>query len=70
MDGQGDGFADAAMGQAHVGGQDAMRQARQRLLGGIRVNRAEASEMARVERLEQIERLGATTSPTRMRSGR
>ena len=59
MNGQRDGFADAAMRKPDVGGQDAVRQARQRLLGGVRVNRAEAAEMAGVERLQQVERLGA-----------
>src|SRR5882762_2874891 len=60
MNGEGDGLADTAMGKPDVGGQDTVRQARQRLLCGIRVNRAETSQMPRVERLEQIKRLGAT----------
>ena len=36
-----------------------MRQARQSLLGGVSVNRAEAAQVARVEGLQQIERLRA-----------
>jgi hypothetical protein len=37
-----------------------MCEARQRLLGRIRVNRRQASEMARVERLQQVEGLRAS----------
>src|SRR3954470_7917504 len=36
-----------------------MRQARQGLLGGVPVNRAEAAQVARVESLQQIECLRA-----------
>src|SRR5256885_1853025 len=34
-----------------------MRQARQRLIGGIPMNRAEAAKVTRVECLQQVERL-------------
>ena len=36
-----------------------MRQARQGLLGGVCVDRAQTAEMARVQRLQQVERLSA-----------
>ena len=48
-----------ACGRPDVGRQDAMRQPHQRLVGGVRVNRAEAAEVARVQGLQQIECLGA-----------
>ena len=34
-----------------------MREPRQCLLGGVRVNRRQAAEVAGVERLQQVERL-------------
>ena len=46
-------------GKPDVRRQHAVRQARERLLGGVRVNRAQAAEMAGVQRLQQVERLGA-----------
>ena len=55
-----DGLADAAMRQPHIGGQDTMRQAGERLLGGVRVDGAQAAEMTGVERLQQVERFRAT----------
>src|SRR3954470_2191071 len=51
MNGQGDRFADAPMRQSNVRGEHAMRQPRQRLVGGVRVDRAEAAEVAGVEGL-------------------
>ena len=59
VDGQRDRLTRAPMRQADVGGQDAMRQPRQCLLGGVRVNRAQAAEMAGVQRLQQVERFRA-----------
>src|SRR5713101_4266321 len=40
-----------------------MRQPRQGLLGGVRVNRAHAAEMSRVQRLEQVECLRTAYLP-------
>src|SRR3954454_23927383 len=57
MDRESDGFADAVMRQPHVGGQYTVSQSRQRLLAGVRVDRAEASEVPSVQRLQQVERL-------------
>ena len=59
VDGEGDRLARAAMRQADIRRQHAVREARQRLLGGVRVNRAQAAEMAGVERLQQVERFCA-----------
>jgi hypothetical protein len=64
-----DRFADAAMRQADVGGQHAVRQPRQRLLRRVRVDRRQAAEMPRVQRLEQVNASAPRTSPSRMRSG-
>jgi hypothetical protein len=47
-------LARAAMGQAHIRCQHAVREARERLLGRVRVNRAQATEVACVERLIAI----------------
>jgi hypothetical protein len=52
--------ADAAVWQTDVRGQHAMGEPRQRLLSRVRVDRAEASEVAGIERLQQVERLGTT----------
>ena len=52
-------LARAPVRQADIGRQDAMRQARECLLGGVRVDGAQAAEMARVQRLQQVEGLGA-----------
>jgi hypothetical protein len=57
VDGQGDGFADASMRQPDVRGQHAMREPRQGLVGRIRMDRAEASEVTGVEGLQEVERL-------------
>jgi hypothetical protein len=65
-----DGFADAPMWQPDVRCQYALGQACQGLFCGVRVDRAETAEMSGVQRLQQVERFGARTSPTRMRSGR
>ena len=67
---QRNGLPDAAMGQPDVGGQDAVREPRQRLLRGVRVNGAQAAQVAGVERLQQVERSPPRTSPSRIRSGR
>src|SRR5437868_5095854 len=45
VDGQCDRFADASMRQPDIRSQHAMRELRQGLVGGVRVNRAEASEV-------------------------
>ena len=60
LNGERDRLTRAPMRQSHVGGQDAMRQPRQGLLGGVRVNRAHAAEMPSVQRLQQIERFRAS----------
>ena len=59
VNGERDSLADAAMRKADVRGQHAVRQASERLLGGVRVNRAQAPEMTGVQRLEEVERFGA-----------
>src|SRR3954471_7569804 len=59
VDGQCDRFADASMRQTDIRGQHAMREPRQGLVGGVRVDRAEASEVAGVEGLQEVEGLGA-----------
>ena len=56
MNRQRDGLPRAPMRQADVRGQHAVREPRQRLLGGVRVDRRQAAEMAGVERLQQVER--------------
>ena len=56
MDRERDGLARAAMGQPDIGRQHAVREARERLLGGVRVDRAQAAEVAGVERLQEVER--------------
>ena len=48
------------MRQPDIGGQDTVGQPRERLLGGVRVDRAQAAQVPGVERLEQIEGFGAT----------
>src|SRR6476646_2942640 len=55
MDGQSDGFADASMRQSDVRREDAVRQSRQRLVGGVCVDRAQASEVTGIEGLQQVE---------------
>ena len=47
------------MRQTDIGRQNAMCQARECLLRRVRVNGAQAAEMARVQRLQQIESFGA-----------
>ena len=47
------------MRKADVRRQHAVRQTSECLLGGVRVNRAQAPEMAGVQRLEKVERFGA-----------
>ena len=59
VDGQGDRFASAVVREPDVGRQNAVRQSRQRLLGGVRVDGAERALVAGVERLQQVERLCA-----------
>ena len=59
VNGERNRLANAPMRQADIRGQNAVRKTCQRLLGGIRVNRAQASEMTGVERLKQVEGLGA-----------
>src|SRR3954447_15434687 len=59
VDGQGDGFAYASMRQPDVRGQHAMREPRQGLVGGIRMDRTEASEVTGVEGLQEVEGFGA-----------
>ena len=49
----------APVRKTNIGRQDTVRQARERLLRGVRVDGAQAAEMAGVERLQQIERFGA-----------
>ena len=50
-----DRFASASMREADIRGQDAMREARECLLGRVRMDCAHAPEMARVEGLKKIE---------------
>ena len=57
---QSDGFSDAPVRQTHVRGQHTVRQTREGLLRGVRVDRAEAAEMPGVQRLQQVERFRAT----------
>src|SRR4051812_48751223 len=59
VDREGDRLADAVVWQAHVRGQDAVCQPRQRLLRRVCVNGAETPEVPRVQRLQQIEGLTA-----------
>ena len=54
MNRKGDRLADAVVGEADIGRQHAVREANQCLFRRIRVDRAETSQMARVERLQQI----------------
>src|SRR5207237_942755 len=63
VDGKRDCFARAGVRQPDVSGQDAVRKPRERLLGGVRVDGAEAAEMTCVERLEQVEGFGAADLP-------
>src|SRR5207249_6140516 len=60
MNGQRDRLANAVMRQADVGRQHAMRKTHQCLFRGVRMNRAQTSEMAGIERLQQVEDCGAT----------
>src|SRR4051794_38537258 len=60
MDGQRDGLSGAPMRQADVRGQDAVREPRQGLLGGVRVDRRQTAEMPGVQRLQQVERFRAS----------
>jgi hypothetical protein len=60
VDRKGDGFADASMWQPDVRGQHAVREPSERLFGGVRMNRAEGSEVPRVESLQQVKCLGAS----------
>src|SRR6185295_1354269 len=55
MDGQGDSLADASVRQSDVRREDAVRQSRQRLVGGVCVDRAQASEVTGIEGLQQVE---------------
>lgn len=57
VNGQGDRFTCALVWKPDVGRQDAVRQAHECLLGGVRMDRAERALMAGVQRLEQVERL-------------
>ena len=50
----------APVRQADIGGQDTVCEARECLLRGVRMDGAQAAEMTRVERLQQVEGLGAT----------
>ena len=59
MNGQRDGLANAAMRQTYVRGKNAVREARERLLSRVRVNRAQATEMTGVQGLEEVECFGA-----------
>jgi hypothetical protein len=54
-----DRFTHAAVWQAHIGGEDAVRETCQRLVGGIRMDGREASQVPGVERLKQIKGLCA-----------
>ena len=56
---QRDGLANALVGKAHVGRQDAVGQARQCLFGGVRVDGGQTAQVAGVERLQQVERFAA-----------
>ena len=47
-------------GKPDIRRQHAVREARERLLGGVRVNRAQAAEVACVERLQEVERFCPT----------
>ena len=53
-----DRFARASVREADVRGQDTVCQPRERLLGVVRVDRREASEMACVESLQQVKSFG------------
>src|SRR5690349_8695282 len=53
---QGDCFPGASVREADICRQDTVRQPRQRLIGVVRVDRRQTSEVPGVERLEQIER--------------
>jgi hypothetical protein len=59
VDREGDRFAHAVARQFDIRGQHAVRHADQRLVWGIRMDRAETSQVAGVERLQQIERFGS-----------
>ena len=59
MDRERDGFTGTAMRKSDVGREHTMRQPRERLLSGVRMDRAQAAEMSGVQRLQQVECLGA-----------
>src|SRR5215213_3494925 len=63
MDRQCDGLPRAPMWQSDVCGQHTMREPCQRLFGVVRMDRGHAPEMARVERLQQVERFRTTNLP-------
>jgi hypothetical protein len=59
MDRERDGFTGTAMRKSDVGREHTMRQPRERLLSGVRMDRAQAAEMSGVQGLQQVECLGA-----------
>src|SRR5687767_8860104 len=54
LDGDPNRLTNARVWQPDIRHQDAVRQPGQSLLGGIRVNRAEAPQMTGIERLQQV----------------
>ena len=54
VDREGDRLARAGVRQSDVGGQDAVREARQGLLSRVRMDGAHTAEMSGVERLQQV----------------
>src|SRR5688572_31165698 len=63
VNGERDSLADAVVRQPDICRQYAVRQASERLLGRVRVNRTQAPEMTGVQRLEEVERFGAADFP-------
>src|SRR5262245_153345 len=55
---KGNGLPDAVVRQAGIRGQDAMREARQRLVRGVRVDGRQAALMSGVEGLQEIKCFG------------
>src|SRR5581483_11041708 len=55
VDRQSDGFADASVRQSDVRREDAMRHSRQCLVGGVCVDRAQASKVTGIEGLQEVE---------------
>src|SRR5437016_10161763 len=57
---QRNGFADASVWQADIGGEHAVREPCEGLFGRVRVNGAQTSKVTCVQRLKQVEGLRAS----------